>query len=373
MLLLLACGGEVTADPKDSPAGTDPTDGTGSGSTESAETAETAETADSGTGPTDSPADSEDSAPIDSDTTEPPEPIVRFVAMGDGGEGNDEQKANAVSIGEVCAAKTDTRAGCDFVLYLGDNFYDEGVDSVDDEQFETKFESVYGDLGLTFNVVLGNHDYGGCLFDSCGGGWEFDKGQYEIDYTSRSAIWNMPDAYYSFTAEHAEFFGLDTNAIMWDPWLGTAGDQPDWFSDAVAASTADWKIAFGHHPYISNGQHGNAGSYEGLDWLEDLSLADVPLGAAVQDFMEDRLCGNVDLYVCGHDHNRQWLESACGTEFVVSGAASKTTDLQDRGNPTWYEDDSEVGFVWIELRGDVLTGEFYDIDGNLDYTTTFSR
>ncbi|MBK6692809.1 MAG: hypothetical protein IPG50_11450 [Myxococcales bacterium] len=30
----------------------------------------------------------------------------------------------------------------------------------------------------------------------------------------------------------------------------------------MAASTAAWKIAMGHHPKISNGPHGNAGKYD---------------------------------------------------------------------------------------------------------------
>ena len=36
------------------------------------------------------------------------------------------------------------------VLLLGDNIYEEGVSSIDDEQFTTKFETPYQDINLPF-------------------------------------------------------------------------------------------------------------------------------------------------------------------------------------------------------------------------------
>ena len=110
-----------------------------------------------------------------------PKPIVdkgrvRFIALGDGGEGNDAQYANAQGIASVCAEQ-----GCDFALYLGDNIYDSGVDSVDDEQFLNKFELPYEQLDFPFYVVMGNHDYGGN-----GVGNEPEKVDFEVGYTERS-------------------------------------------------------------------------------------------------------------------------------------------------------------------------------------------
>ena len=105
--------------------------------------------------------DTDTDTDTDADPAPPPE-IVRFIAMGDGGEGNADQYAVAATVKSVCDAKDDEHGpGCDFVLYLGDNFYDD-VEGVDDEQFQTKFELPYADLDLPFWVVLGNHDYGVC-------------------------------------------------------------------------------------------------------------------------------------------------------------------------------------------------------------------
>ena len=77
---------------------------------------------------------------------------------------------------------------------------------------------------------------------------------------------------------------------------------------------------------------------------------DVPLGKGVKDFMDANVCGQIDVYFSGHDHNRQWLDPVCGTEFIVSGTAAKHTDLEGRGNQTKFEDDNYGGFLWVEIR-----------------------
>jgi hypothetical protein len=349
-LILCACGDPSPGSKGVADSGGAATEGDGADGTADGADGGTADGADGSDGGTDG---------TDGTEPEPPADIVRFVAMGDGGEGNADQYAVASAVAAVCAAKVSTetdgeRAGCDFVLYLGDNFYDSGVDSVDDDQFQDKFELPYADLDLPFYVVLGNHDYGSTSL-------EFWKSDFEVQYSDRSDKWNLPSEYYTFTDTHAQFFGLDTNALMLESLWGDSG-QAAWMRDELAVSTTTWRIAFGHHPYVSNGQHGNAGEYEGYDWLP------IANGATVKSFMDASLCGQVDLYLAGHDHNRQWLEPSCGTEFIVSGAAAKTTDLEGRGSATLFEDDTREGFVWIELRDDVLLGEFYDKIGDLDYT-----
>ena len=301
---------------------------------------------------TESETDSETETDTDTGPGKPgPEQVVRFIALGDGGEGNDDQYQVSLAIESTCA-----KVGCDFVLYMGDNFYNSGVDGVKDDQFQTKFELPYQNLSLPFYVVLGNHDYGSTSAEW----WKVDA---QIEYTQHSSKWNMPAKYYRFDAAHASFFGLDTNSMMW----GITGDQEDWFQAAINRSDSTWNIAYGHHPYISNGRHGNAGEYEGIPNIPVVS------GESVQDFVEDHICGKVDVYLSGHDHNRQWLEPNCGTEFIVSGAAAKLTDLEGRGTATFWEDDTAEGFIWIELADRTMTGVFYDKNGVENYRRRLTK
>jgi hypothetical protein len=286
--------------------------------------------------------------------------VVRFVAFGDTGEGNESQYAVGQAMAALCAEK-----GCDFGLLLGDNFYDSGVDGVDDPQWQEKFEMPYEDIDFPIYATLGNHDYGG---NGIGVDFDTKKAQYQIDYTKKSQIWKLPAKYHSFKLENAEFWDLDTNQIMTDPINGDAGPQQAWLAKGLAASTATWKIAFGHHPYISNGDHGNAGAYENL---EGIPLPFVT-GKSVKEFMEETVCGKVDVYLCGHDHNLQWLNPKCGTEFIVSGAGSKSEGLPGK-NPAAFGMPETEGFLWVEIKDNSFTGVFYDETGKELFTKTITK
>ena len=286
-----------------------------------------------------------------------PQPVdyepVRFVAMGDTGEGNEDQYAVASVIEQVCADQ-----GCDFVLLLGDNIYNDGPDDVTDSQFHDKFEAPYAELSQRFYVVLGNHDYGEwSLLES--------KADIEVDYTQYSDKWYLPDRHYTWVAEHVKFYGLDTNELM----IWNRDTQYDWMAEETANSTSTWNIALGHHPYKSNGQHGDAGIYEGLEWLPFAN------GATVKEFMDQRMCGQIDVYFSGHDHNRQWIPapSDCQTELIVSGAAAKTKGFRHDGNTTLFQDAELEGFMWVEIEDNTFTGQFWNKEGDMEFEHSFTK
>ena len=296
--------------------------------------------------------------PADATTTDAadarpaPRPL-RFVAIGDTGTGSADQKKVADAIKAKCDA-----SGCDFVQLLGDNFYESGVSSATDPQFATKFEQPYAAVDLPFWVVLGNHDYGGN-----GAGTEFGKPDFQVAYAQTSAKYKLPARYWHRTDRDIEFFGLDTNEMMFD----RAGTQRSAVTQWISGSTARWKIALGHHPYLSNGPHGNAGRYEGIP------LVPVVSGVAVKSFFDDVVCGKVDVYLCGHDHSRQYLQGKCGqtTELIVSGAGAKVTDLTG-SNPVHYQANT-IGFVYITVDANTFTAEFIDSNGRSEFTRTIRK
>jgi tartrate-resistant acid phosphatase type 5 len=277
---------------------------------------------------------------------------VRFVALGDTGKAGAGQKQVAEAMRKKCA-----ESGCDFVILLGDNFYNDGVVSVTDPQWRTKFEDIYRDLDIPFYAVLGNHDYGGD-----GAGYEARRAEVQVAYTRRSTRWKMPAKHYHFTAGNAEFFALDTTEQMYT----AAGAQKKAVAGWLEQSLATWKIALGHHPILSNGPHGNAGAYEGIPFLPIVS------GGGIKDFMEEVICGKVDLYLCGHDHSRQYLADTCkGTELVVSGAGAKTTKLH-RKNPHRFQS-LGVGFLYVRIEGNTLTAEFVNGTGTVDFSRVLTK
>ncbi|HLL25920.1 MAG TPA: metallophosphoesterase [Kofleriaceae bacterium] len=319
--------------------------------------------------------DGGDDAPPTPDAPPPPPPKrVRFIAIGDTGKGNVDQRKVAIAMRDLCAAK-----GCDFVLMLGDNIYEAGVDSTTDPNWQLKFEMPYSDIALPFYVALGNHDYGGKLIiDVPGVGNQWERGKTEVEYTQVSTKWNMPATHYTFTWGHVGFIVLDTNSIVWNN--RTHGDQAAWLPTAVMETQSkDWLFVAGHHPYRSNGTHGNAGNYDapeiaGIPISNPLPITD---GENLKDFFDDHVCGlGAQVYFAGHDHSRQWLDEPsklCGTKMIISGAGASTTELRNRGNTALYEDATKPGFMYVDIDGNTFTGTFYDRDGNVDFTKTFTK
>lgn len=318
---------------------------------ESGSTQGSASAGQTGSGATASSVDSSGGSDTTGETMGEPG-VVRFAAFGDQGEGNDAQFMVAAAAEVVCADR-----GCDFSLLLGDNFYDSGVTSAMDQQFIDKFEAPYEGLDMPFYVVLGNHDYGLLAND-------WDRGNYQVEYTNYSEKWVLPYFWYTFSSDSGatQFFMFDTARMMWNH---DVDDQRQWLANELLASPAAWKIAVAHHPYISNGKHGNAGNFDGLGWLPFSS------GKEVKDVIEDLVCGQAHVYISGHDHNRQVFDPVCGTYFLVAGASSKTEDFVFReDNPTAWGDDTREGFLWVQIAGEELTAAFYDLDGNLDHELT---
>ena len=80
-----------------------------------------------------------------------------FILLGDMGSGEDDQYKVAVAMHEKIKElnKKDI-----FVCGLGDNIYEDGCHTLEDEQFQTKFEKPYEKISnrVKFYMVLGNHD-----------------------------------------------------------------------------------------------------------------------------------------------------------------------------------------------------------------------
>lgn len=237
------------------------------------------------------------------------EPALTFLAVGDWGrEGHDNQAEVARQMGVTAEA-----VGARFVISVGDNFYEDGVTGVTDPQWKTSFEDVYAaaSLHVPWHVALGNHDYHG---DS----------QAQIDYSRTSRRWSLPARWYARreTAPDgatAELFFLDTSPFI-RSYYEDGGEkvkvqgqdtaaQLKWFGDAVAASTADWKIVVGHHPIWSGSKHGG---------MPELQAQFDPLLQA----------HGVALYLFGHEHDLQHIHRGA-THYVCTGAGSRMRDHCD--------------------------------------------
>jgi acid phosphatase len=279
---------------------------------------------------------------------------LNFVVIGDWGRrGENDQQDTAAQMG-----KTAHDIGAHFVISVGDNFYDNGVASVDDVQWHESFEDVYTapSLQVPWYVVLGNHDYHG----NC---------DAQIAYSQKSPRWKMPARYFQQSHQidpntTADFFYIDTNPLLKkshdlesqvkmraEMATQKAPAQLDWFKAALAASKAQWKIVVGHHPIYSGGEHGDS---------PELIKHILPL---LQEY-------GVQAYLNGHDHDLQHL-MAGDINLFISGAGSQVRPTKATSHTKFAK--SSSGITAISLGADAMDVRMIDNHGGLLYTTRVLR
>jgi hypothetical protein len=194
---------------------------------------------------------------------------LHLVVVGDFGTGDDDE--NEVS--QAMLRWVDTNGASAF-LTTGDNIYPAGESADFDEAWTEPYGWVAA-RGLPVVASLGNHDVMN------------DGGAAVQDLLA------MPDRWYSKVIGDAEIFVLDAN----DP---ANGDQLQWLTQALQASSATWKIAVFHEPAYS------CASHDGTPLVQELW---VPLFEST----------GVDLVLNGHDHDYQRFVAPDGPTYVVTG------------------------------------------------------
>jgi len=223
---------------------------------------------------------------------------MSFIGLGDWGTGTLEQTEVADAMNEWAQTFNPQ-----FILTSGDNFYSEGIEGPDDPRWETYWRAVYtGDKiqNLPWQVSVGNHDY--YPRDS---GYEWNQ----VDYTSIDPRWNLPNLRHSFYANSSlgaiHFIISDSQGLRRrqnDP-----EGQLEWIQQELQNSQGVMKIFVAHHPIFSSGNYG-----PGSGTMQSQVL---PL---LQQY-------NVDLFICGHDHNLQFLRYDDGSalEFILTGGGGR--------------------------------------------------
>jgi tartrate-resistant acid phosphatase type 5 len=256
---------------------------------------------------------------------------VRLVGMGDFGSGSDAQRSVAAAI--VLMGKA---APFDFGLTFGDNFYPSGMKGTDDPRWRDWWETLYGPLGIPFYPTLGNHE------------WYSDDGAAaEIAYHSPS--WKFPSPYYSFTAGPVQFFAIDTSEI--------SEAQVIWLDKAISASTAKWKIVYGHHPIFAPEKNKKDGAYMKY----------------TQDRLWPLLRGRVDAYLCGHQHAMAHMDPRDGVHFFLSGGGGAPLGRVSKSAPDAVFAESTFGFLTLEADEAKMTIAIFDTDGKAFDSETITK
>ncbi len=169
----------------------------------------------------------------------------------------------------------------DLWLMLGDNAYDAGTD--------LEYQSALFDLfprHLRTSVMwptLGNHD--GRSANSA-----TQTGPYYDMFTlptmgEAGGVASGTEAYYSFDYGNIHFICLES----FETDRSAAGAMMTWLEDDIAATTADWVIAYWHHPPYTKGSHDSDAEVR----LIEMRTIALPI---LDNF-------GVDLVLSGHSHS----------------------------------------------------------------------
>ena len=288
-----------------------------------------------------------------------------FLSLGDWGQLNNDLRAVAKQI-DVTAQQYNAT----FLINTGDNFYENGVESVNDSQWRTTYEEQFDGnaLQIPWYSVQGNHDH------------HWGRGGAEIEYSTVNCDhrWTMPYYYYfkqlrvlptsSDEQQSAEPITLDVTFI--DTWILTEPDFDNgtaiteeqreghwqWIDESLQKSmnnsygvTPHWRMVVGHYPVFSGGEHGDTS----------------PLVIRLQPMLAKY---NVDIYINGHDHTLQHLQDTHNTNYYVSGNGAKRGTYVTTRQTVWGVVDP--GFMVHSMNTTHMLTQVIDREAKVVYTTT---
>lgn len=279
--------------------------------------------------------------------------------------------------------------GCQFAVMLGDNVYPDGGTLGADARFDSRryndmLHKPFHTLGagvkdFTIYSMMGNHD------------WHISREATlsQMLYLQEHPAFTMPGYFYRVsppaTQGELEIFVIDTEILLAGTTVyldklaedGSGREVSDdeldvfpphvapqteeernmvaWLEDALANSTAKWKIVAGHHAVWSGG----GGKFEKARALRKLILP--------------ALCKHADAYFAGDDHLLEVYTDSCEEirgalpaplPTIVSGAGAKWRPnhpafmaQQEKRYPeltTIWSRGSTWGFMYVELAGDEM-------------------
>lgn len=288
----------------------------------------------------------------------PQNDALHFLAIGDWGrEGKFLQKETADIMGKYAESNP-----AKFIVSTGDNFYEMGIKSTDDPLIKSSFENIYTSesLQIPWYITFGNHDYG-------------FSAKAQLDLSKINKRWKFNSSYYSVDEELSDgtkiqLLFVDTNPFIENyktiteknkDWQNSADQlnqqdwkqQLKWLESSLKNCDADWKIVIGHHPVFSGGWHGN--SKEMMEYFKPL----------FEKY-------GVQMYICGHEHDIQYLKEN-NVNYFVSGAGSELRETNKISQSVFAQ--SINAFLSVKISRDKALLKFVSLYGDSVFETEINK
>lgn len=227
-----------------------------------------------------------------------------IIAFGDWGMETSDFRMGAERLGTVNATTT---------ILLGDNFYDDGVKSVDDPLWE-----LFRDIRNTsdeFYAIVGNHDY-------------IESAQAQVTYSKTDPKWVMPALYYYSRLNTSDDSGTYICGVFLDSYKFD-DTQLRWsrviLSSGECQSEKAYRMVFSHHPIHT------VGIFQESDIVKQLNAEMKPV---LEEF-------RVHAFVAGHEHDMEVFYDN-GVTYLISGAFSDKYSA-------YSETKNDTSLVWRNL------------------------
>ncbi|MBC62477.1 MAG: hypothetical protein CMP11_08465 [Zetaproteobacteria bacterium] len=255
---------------------------------------------------------------------------LRFFVLGDTGTGD----KNQLKVSEWMERRCEKIKKLDGILMLGDNFYNSGVDSVDDLQWQNKIVVPYGRKCLSQAKIyptLGNHDY------------KKNPGA-QISYTAMSQNWFMPNRYYSLNYPSLlKIIAFDS--IFPDICFTKNGCSVNFLlSQIFSNNKLPWTFILSHYPLSSASK--KRGNYSGKTFIAKT--------------LKKILCSKPLIWFSGHSHHLEHRKiKDCKIEMITSGAGGGHLSLIDQNQKESIFVKSSHGFIEVEVDKNELKMKFF--------------
>jgi predicted phosphodiesterase len=211
----------------------------------------------------------------------------------------------------------------EFVVLLGDNFYENGVSSVNDEKWKL-FDHIEPASPI-FYAVLGNHDYRQSVTP-------------QLMYHTVSEKWHMPSQYYY---QHLWVGGARICGVFLDTHKFDSS-QRDWAIGILQSPECNrndtYRMVFTHYPIRTVGIFFNSKEVNHLQ-------------RTLRPVLEEN---RVHAYIAGHEHDMQLFDEN-GIKYMIAGSIS------DKSEVVVNHDEVVIPPIWhmVNTSG-VLRFEYWD-------------
>lgn len=263
------------------------------------------------------------------------EDIVEWVSFGDSGDPGSIQLTSMVEqlVRQIAPM---------FVVHLGDANYPLGAQLTLESNLRDYYDSYIA--SSKWYQVWGNHDL------LTAGGSPAQKGRPLLDALPNIAALNGGKLYYRFVKGPVEFFifnsAIDDSSDGEPDGITQFTTQGVWLRDALAASTAEWKIVCCHRP----GRTSEVLYYPGSNVISSLPLKS----------------WGAHMLMSGHGHNYERL-LVDGFPYIVAGTGGAPlrgfSPTPATGSQIRYSE--KCGVVRLQASKTELKAAFQNVDGDI--------